>query len=202
MSQQTPRRVDVPQAGTRVEVDHTLWTAPGSVPPTHAELGWDAEALHCRLVSAEDSPLTRHHQPNSPVHLDSCLEWFLAPWPGEGLYLNLEANSAGTLFAAFGSTTHRELLSDHLRTLVHVRAEVSPHQWSVTFQVPHTLLDALADLAGRARPELAVGTIFGANFYKCGDETEVEHYGAWNPITGDEPRFHRPDQFGQLVLVP
>lgn len=38
------------------------------------------------------------------------------------------------------------------------------------------------------------------NFYKCGDATVQPHYLAWNPVTSETPAFHRPWEFGEIVL--
>ena len=189
----------------RIGVDHALWTAPADLPPTDVELGWTDEALVCRMTTAERHPLTRFTEPNDPVHLDSCLEFFLTPWPGEGLYLNLEGNSAGTFYAAFGptfvgATDERVFLDEHQRGLVGCEPEVGEDSWSITWTVPRVLLDELADQAGRPRLAWGPGLELEANFYKCGDETEREHYGAWSPIEAEVPQFHRPDAFGRLVL--
>ena len=43
---------------------------------------------------------------------------------------------------------------------------------------------------------------FKGNFYKCGDETKTPHYGSWNPIENPTPDFHRPEGFGELVILP
>jgi hypothetical protein len=39
------------------------------------------------------------------------------------------------------------------------------------------------------------------NFYKCGEDMTPQHYGSWNPVTAKEPDFHRPECFGDLVIV-
>ena len=189
------------QVPGRAEVDNTLWTEPGSVPVTHAVLSWTPEALTCRMVCAESEPRATWTRPNDPVHKDSCVEWFLAPWPGTGLYLNLEANALGTFYAAFGSTSESEFLTPEQRLMVGCRADVEAEEWSITWTVPAELLDSLAAQAGQEPIALTAGTRMEANFYKCGDDTEVEHYGAWNPIVADTPQFHRPDQFGTIELV-
>jgi hypothetical protein len=36
------------------------------------------------------------------------------------------------------------------------------------------------------------------NVYKCGDNLPVPHFISWNPITTENPDFHRPDFFGQM----
>lgn len=185
---------------TRLEVNHTLWTPPGSVPETWAEVSWSSDGLVCRLIKRESTPRVTYLAPNDPVHKDSCLEWFLSPWPGTGRYLNLEANAAGTLYAAIGTSTERPLLDDDLRALVGCAAEVDDEQWSVTYTVPQRLLDALADLEHQPRVVLARGLRVEANLYACGDDTAVEHYGAWSPIEAPSPQFHRPDWFGAWTL--
>ena len=210
----TPRTAEISGEPTRLEVDQTLWTAPGSAPETHAEVSWTPEALTCRLVTRESNPRTTYHEPNDPVHKDSCLEWFLAPWPGSPgthdanvadapghWYLNLETNSDRTLYAAFGTPEHRTLLDDELRALISTIGEVGPEEWAITWIVPVELINRLGEEYGLPEVVLQVGVVLGANFYKCGDDTDVPHYAAWNPIQADTPQFHRPDQFGRLMLT-
>ena len=38
------------------------------------------------------------------------------------------------------------------------------------------------------------------NFYKCGDDTKYPHFGCWNEVVWEEPDFHRPECFGDLIL--
>ena len=46
------------------------------------------------------------------------------------------------------------------------------------------------------------GKLIRANFYKCGDDTAYPHYGMWRPFQSDKPDFHRPEEFGEIWLVP
>ena len=39
-----------------------------------------------------------------------------------------------------------------------------------------------------------------ANFYKCGDLTKHEHYISWNSVECEEPDFHRPEYFCELIF--
>lgn len=218
MSMLTPRTTEVTGIPTRVNVDQVLWASSGAAhpdrsPSTYAELSWTPQALTCRLITHERNPRTTYFAPNDPVHKDSCLEWFLAPWPGlpgthdsrvsdahGHWYLNLEANSAGTLHAAFGTHQHRTPLDDELRALIITVAEVADDHWSITWTVPVELVNRLAAEYGLPPVVLQAQDQLGTNLYKCGDDTEVPHYLAWNPIMADAPQFHRPDQFGRLVL--
>lgn len=188
-------------------LDHALWVNLDAVPPTRVAVSWgDAAAagagaaLVCRMTTREPAPLTRFTRANDPVCRDSCLEFFLAPWPGSGHYLNLEANSAGVFYAAFGTTVARGFLDERDRALVGCVPEVGGGEWSITWTVPQALLDRLADLAARPAVVLAEGLVVEANFYRCGDDLERPHYAAWNRIEAASPQFHRPDQFGRLQL--
>ncbi len=42
--------------------------------------------------------------------------------------------------------------------------------------------------------------VIKANVYKCGDDTAVAHYGSWSPVKSNQPDFHRPECFGDMVL--
>ena len=49
--------------------------------------------------------------------------------------------------------------------------------------------------------QLKPGAVIKANCYKCGDKTTHPHYLAWNPSTSPVPDFHRPQDFGQMILA-
>lgn len=38
------------------------------------------------------------------------------------------------------------------------------------------------------------------NFYKCADGSFNPHYVSWNPIATEQPDFHQPDFFGDLIV--
>ena len=44
------------------------------------------------------------------------------------------------------------------------------------------------------------GKVMRANFYKCGDLTVHPHFLSWNPVTSEQPDFHRPCDFGELYF--
>ena len=45
-----------------------------------------------------------------------------------------------------------------------------------------------------------IGLAMYGNFYKCGDLTKKAHYLSWNPMRCETPQFHRPQDFGRLIL--
>ena len=78
-----------------------------------------------------------------------------------------------------------------------VRGEILPDRWSVTAGIPATLL---GKVYGSDPAVFTPGYSFRGNFYKCGDETAVPHYGMWIPVCADKPDFHRAEYFGDFVI--
>lgn len=167
-------------------------------PKTTAEiLLVEQSGLFVRLTCEETNPRVTYHGPDLLVCQDSCLECFLnlAPEQSEE-YLNLESNAAGSLYASFGAErNHRRFLREMNVPMPTVQVEQTADGWSVTYGIPLALVEKL--YPGKT---LQSGDCIRGNFYKCGDLTEVEHYGSWQPIEAPAPDFHRPEFFGSLQL--
>lgn len=139
--------------------------------------------------------MTEHFQ---PVHLDSCVEWFVnfAPEINE-YYFNFEVNANGIMNVAFRKDRYeyREMTVEDVE-LLKIKTKIEPEQWSVDYEVPFALVEKY--IPDFKKTEEAV---IRTNFYKCGDETKAAHYGVWKEIDVPEPDFHRPEYFGELVLL-
>ncbi|WP_269636734.1 carbohydrate-binding family 9-like protein [Paenibacillus forsythiae] len=48
--------------------------------------------------------------------------------------------------------------------------------------------------------EAKSGVTFPGNFYKCGDETPIPHYGCWSMVNSASPDYHLSRCFWELVL--
>ena len=187
-----------------LEVGHYLWLANGYEPAVEARLGWSPKFLYVRFRVAEKRVRVRYMKFQDPVYKDSCVEFFVDMFPDKRLgYVNFETNAAGTLLAAFGpDRNHRtplwpEDLSGFAVSATvpgPVDGEYGADAWTLEYRVPLGLFRKLYD--GEIRP----GHRAAANFYKCGDETETPHYGAWSPVGTPAPDFHRPEFFGELVF--
>jgi hypothetical protein len=183
-------------------IDTYLWLTNGYEPRVEARLCWSPQFLYVFFRVGEKEPLVRYRKFQDPVYKDSCVEFFVDMFPEKHLgYVNLEMNAAGTLLAAFGpDRNHRrplwpeDLAGLGLLTGQEWWEEVGA-AWRVEYKVPLALFQRL--YAEEIRP----GHRAAANFYKCGDETEVPHYGAWSPVGTPAPDFHRPEFFGELVFA-
>ncbi len=178
------------------EVSHYRWYE-GYTPAVSAKLVFVADfgfVLH--MECAESNPKADYHSYMDPVYTDSCMEFF-ADWTGDGRYINLEMNACGALLSCVGADRHaRTPIRDICGSIFPVAAEVKAASWSVTALIP---LSMLAAILGRP-VKITAGYTFRANFYKCGDDTAIPHYGMWNPVGTEKPDFHRPEYFGTLIV--
>lgn len=160
--------------------------------PALAENGFK---MHIEVLEANPKRvMTKHFQ---PVHLDSCVEWFVIFAPEKNdWYFNFEVNANGIMNVAFRKDRYeyREMTVEDIEQL-HIKTTIEKEQWNVDYEVPFSLIEKyIPDF--KKNEEAVIRT----NFYKCGDETETAHYGVWNPVIVPEPDFHRPEYFGELVL--
>ncbi len=178
------------------DVKHYRWYE-GYAPAVTAQLVYVAgDRFLLRMTCAESEPRAIYTDYMDPVYTDSCLEFF-ADWTGDGRYINMEMNANGALLSCVGPDRHdrtpvRALAGD----IFPVRAEVGESSWSVTAEIP---LSLLASILG-CPLTVESGFAFRGNFYKCGDETASVHYGMWSPVGTEKPDFHRPEYFGELVV--
>lgn len=151
---------------------------------------FEVEESHVRAVTMQD---------NGPVWEDSCVEFFMAD-PAGGGYFNFEVNCIGTALAA-RRTSRRSAEHFDAHSMAHIRRITSlPHavvdsrgegqRWWLIEVIPFALL-GLHKAPRRMR----------ANFYKCGDGCDRPHYLSWSPIDAPQPDFHRPEFFGEVILL-
>lgn len=188
-----------------VKLGHYLWMDNGYTPEVHAAMYGTTERLFVRFTVQEANPTVRWKQLNDPVYKDSCVEFFMQPCPDtDPRYLNFELNAAGVLLLKLGvGREDRQFLTCDEPDLFRIRtsavqasADGPSPRWELEFSIP---VRWLQELFPDFRP--ASGTRFRGNFYKCGDETPLPHYGCWNRITSPVPDFHRSCDFGLLELV-
>ena len=179
-------------------VDHFRWYE-DYAPNTTAQLVFVEDyGFILRMTCAETSPKAVYTAYNDPVYTDSCMEFF-CDWLGDGRYINMEMNPLGTLLSCVGPDRHaRTPIADLADGRVFpVKGEICDGYWQVTAEIPTALL---CKILGVDSIPFGHGYTFRGNFYKCGDETPVMHYGMWSPVGTEKPDFHRPEYFGTLVI--
>lgn len=187
--------------GRRISIDNLNWPADYPYHPlTVASVGHDGEAVYvdffvrCNYLRAVNSTN------NSPVHQDSCVEFFIAP-EGRTPYYNFEFNCIGTIDAARRTGRHdADRLTDEQLDTVRRYASCGSRPfneleglftWNLCAAIPLKLIGK----EWKGEPVELMG-----NFYKCADLTACPHYLSWAPIDTPQPDFHRPEFFQKIIL--
>jgi hypothetical protein len=173
-----------------------------SPPETHGQFFLrDGIGFEIVMWCFEENPRAIFHNPNDPVHTDSCMEAFVNYYPEmrELGYLSVETNANAASHSSFGTGRFtRSFVLD--RGLPHPRSETrfisnnSGNHWMVRTLIR---LELLKSLYGRC--DLTPGHRMRGNFYKCGDHTDEPHWATWAEV--GKVDFHAPDFFGELVIV-
>lgn len=156
--------------------------------------------LYIKFFVKGSSLLAANTEYNSPVYEDSCVEFF-AQVPGETEYYNFEFNCIGT---ALSSKRKSRTESDHYpaEQMAKIRTYSSAgnqpfeeksgiHAWELVVAIPFEMFGVDANNLPQS---------IRTNFYKCGDKTSQVHYVSWNKIDNEQPNFHLPEFFGEVVF--
>ena len=172
------------------------------IPITSVDLAYADSGLYLRFQSKGKGLKAQYSEDGDPVHKDSCIEAFLQ-FPGDDRYYNLEFNCIGTADCGYRQSREdntpftpqqyaliERMTSERAGTIFD--RPLGIQSFVVSFKISYKLfgLTGKDDL-----PESIM-----ANFYKCGDETSLEHYASWAPIEAPKPDFHRPEFFRPLYF--
>ena len=161
----------------------------------------DALLLHYRVEEQSVRAVAR--QDHEHIWEDTCVEFFYMP-AADGLYYNVECNCTGKLLVAVGRDRNERKpapaeVMQHIERWASLGSEPfetrqEPTKWELALRLPVTtfFLHQFDSFDGL----MATG-----NLYKCGDLLPVPHFISWNPITTENPDFHRPEFFGQIQFA-
>lgn len=163
-------------------------------PDTYCKMGVVGEELVATLKCYEENPKAVYTRRDEPMYKDSCLEFFVAPLEESEEYVNVEMNSKGAFLCEFGKGKYdRALVSSLTDSSPIVEAfkgeDLKGSFWGVTVKLTKAFLGELYKTAN-----IDFITV-KANFYKCGDDCEIQHYLAFSPVTTLPPGFHNPECF-------
>ena len=189
----TPDWADVPP----LRVDNALWVPAGGV-RMEQRLCYNANALCVYQRAWETDIRAEYSAPLSPVHEDSCMEFFFSPVPEDGRYFNIELNLNGAIFLGFGhgrADSIRLIPEDH-KKLFNIRTNKTADGWEIFYEIPLEFLHVFYP-----DYDFKSGRVIRANCFKCGDLTVQPHYMMWNETTSETPDFHRPQDFGRMIFA-
>jgi len=180
---------DVPEA----LIDTYLWEKNGYTPCASARLSLIDDTLFLRMRAEEADPLIRYYRgdPNPRVWCDSCLEIYISPNDAP-IYVNLEMNADGCFLCLAGTERHGRIACDIFAEGGQPVAQVCDGYWQIDTALS---LRKIATVCG-----VETVTSLRGNFYKCGDETALPHFGMWAEVGVPTPDFHRPEYFCPFLL--
>ena len=157
-------------------------------------MGVVGEDLVATLKCYEENPRAVFTERDDPIYKDSCLEFFVAPVEGREEYVNVESNSNGAFLCEFGKGKHDRVLVSSLTPLSPVVESFEGEDlmgafWGITVTLTKDFLCSLYKVE-----DINFDTV-KANFYKCGDDCEIQHYLAFSPVSTLPPGFHNPECF-------
>jgi len=181
----------------KFQINRYGWMNNGYEPKVEFHLQVEEKGFHMHIVAWERNPLRNKTKHFEPVNLDSCVEWFVKFAPDIcDRYFNFEINPNGVINFAFKKDRYdsTDLTIEDAESL-NIQASVYEEYWEVDYLVPFTLIQKY--IPGYEYQE---GMTILTNFYKCGDEMEYPHYGMWNLVGTENPDFHRPEYFKEVVV--
>ncbi len=186
-------------------IDNYLWLDNGYRPRVEVKVGYTGRFIYTSFLVFEKRVRVQHLDFQDPVWKDSCVEFFIDPFPEKKCgYINIETNAAGALLIAFGPDRDtrvpipkKDLPGFEIAASIKGRidGEHGSDSWTLGYRLPLALFENYYGAS------VTPGCRARANFYKCGDETDPPHFGAWNPVPVAAPDFHRPEFFGRVVFL-
>lgn len=172
-------------------------------PEVHFRIAHANNEVWLKYYVRESHILAQKTETNSGVSRDSCVEFFFDPL-ADGHYYNFEVNCIGTVLCAYGpgrrgrqrvdkDTVHRLVVAKSTLGDQPFAEKIGDFEWEMTIKIPAEVMTHTPGLQLK-------GSTAKANFYKCGDDTQLRHYVTWNPVVADHPDYHRPEYFGLLFF--
>lgn len=143
-----------------------------------------------KFESDEKNPVTKYSHANQPAWTDSCVEFFLAPYPDEkGNYLNFEQSLGGALLLQKGPNAADRVYIPHSDEFFETEKHIDENGWKIKFFIPFSFID---------KHFVTMNKKFRGNFQFCCEDKNV--YLTWNRIENPFPAFHKPEYFGEMTL--
>jgi len=173
-------------------------------PRTQAKVLYDADHVYVHFKVEDNHVQCVYTNYQDAVCRDSCVEFFVQPKEGKG-YFNFEINCGGTMLLYYMGDKERGNLSVPWSQAKEVRIFknmplttptpiATPVTWQIEFAIPIKLLEAYVGPLSRTP-----GSVWKANFYKCGGDPRYNHWASWAPIK-PALNFHVPECFAPIMF--
>jgi len=160
---------------------------------TYSDIGF-----HAHFDVYETKPYASYTNHFDPVCCDSCVEWFIYFAPDIcDRYFNFEVNANGAMDVCFRKdrNIYLPVSKEDVKTF-NIRVDIKDDYWTVDYTIPFDFIKRFIK-----NYEFKKDVILSSNVYKCGEDTEFEHYGCWGMVNRDAPDFHAPEYFKEMKIV-
>lgn len=182
-------------------IKETSWENKNYIGNCEFAILYGKDAIAIKYYVTEDEIKAVYNQPNDPVYLDSCVEFFVSL--DQDSYYNFEFNCNGTCLSQVGKDKQNRTflpisVIDCIKTTKSINYidinDVHLINWELTVVIPFSAFinHQLDHLEGEK---------LRMNFYKCGDELPQPHYLCWNKVETTDPNFHVPEFFGMGEFI-
>ncbi len=176
-----------------------MWTPLIDKPNVSFAIAYTADAILLKYFVEEYSMRITQNLNNAPVHVDSCVEFFIC-FNNENSYYNLEFNSIGICDTGFGKSKAERVSipPEHIAKIKRESTILSRTDNGKTFINWELCLVIPSQVFIFHTITFFEGLKCKANFYKCGDDLPSPHFLSWQKIISEMPNFHLPRFFGNL----
>lgn len=178
-------------------INNSLWGTDNYKPEVFAQIAYDESGFKIKFTVYEKNPKCDRKNHLDPVHLDSCIEWFVnfSPETNDS-YFNFEINAAGAMDVGFRKNRHDcELLTPDEIGLFNIKTTILENRWTGEYKIPFSFISTKIN-----GYKFEKGMKIKTNLYKCGEETEYEHYMSYFHIPLEKPDFHCPQYFKEMIV--
>lgn len=186
------------ESAEKIKIDRPQWGYTEYVPNVYVQIAYNETGFDVKFTVEESNPLCEKTENFGNIHEDSCVEFFVKFDPeNSDKYMNFEINAIGTVKAAI--RTCREdfiFLSQEDIESLNIKTEILENSWTVSYHISAELLKKLYPKFNIKKCNYIM-----ANFYKCGNNTDIKHYLSLFDLKCEKPDFHKPEYFGKINLI-
>ncbi|MCU4177279.1 carbohydrate-binding family 9-like protein [Carboxylicivirga sp. N1Y90] len=167
----------------------------------HFDIAYDEGNIYLKYIVEESNVKAVYTNINEAVWEDSCVEFFISF--GDEKYYNFEFNCIGNVLVGYGpNRDERKAIDVELIKQIRVVPSLGKQKIEIVDIKTEWTLDIQIPLAAFQFTDIKSlkGLSTHCNFYKCGDKQVVPHFLSWNPIKAEQPNFHLPQYFGEVVF--
>lgn len=182
-------------------IDTINWAEFPYRPDLKFRIGHTKDEIWLKYYVTEKNIIAKETRTNGEVYKDSTVEFFISI-DGKSYY-NFEFSCIGTIHIGHGKGRNNRTFVDP-KTVEKIEIESSlgnqpfdeksgNFSWEMMIRIPVECF-AFDKISSFEKLKAT------ANFYKCGDETSEPHFVTWNPIGTENPDYHCPEYFGDILF--